>query len=397
MKQLIATKALALEPELIAIRRHLHQHPELSFQEYNTSAYIQSVLSQWGIKFSSGWVKTGIVGVIEGKNPDSRCIGLRADIDALPIQEENQVSYQSCNPGVMHACGHDVHTTCLLGALKLLHDTRDQWEGQIKFLFQPGEEKLPGGASLMIAEGVLKNPAPQAIIGLHVLPQMECGFFGLKSGMFMASADEIYITVKGKGGHAALPQSFIDPILISAHLITALQQVVSRNASPIIPSVLSFGKIIGNGATNVIPDEVKLEGTFRTFNEDWRSQAHERIQSICHSICEGFGGSCEVNILKGYPFLVNDHSISDQVQKSLSDLFGQDKILPLETRMTAEDFAYYSQIVPACFFRMGTGNSAKGISSGIHTSTFDVDEKCLIHGSMAMAMAAMTIKPYYLH
>ena len=393
IKQLIATNAQELEPELIAIRRHLHQHPELSFQEYNTTAYIQSVLSQWGIKFSSGWVKTGIVGVIEGKNPDSRCIGLRADIDALPIQEENQVSYQSCNPGVMHACGHDVHTTCLLGALKLLHDTRDQWEGQIKFLFQPGEEKLPGGASLMIAEGVLKNPAPQAIIGLHVLPQMECGFFGLKSGMFMASADEIYITVKGKGGHAALPQSFIDPILISAHLLTALQQVVSRNASPIIPSVLSFGKIIGNGATNVIPDEVKLEGTFRTFNEDWRSQAHERIQSICHSICEGFGGSCEVNILKGYPFLVNDHFISDQVQKSLSDLFGQDKILPLETRMTAEDFAYYSQIVPACFFRMGTGNSAKGISSGIHTSTFDVDEKCLIHGSMAMAMAAMTIKP----
>lgn len=393
MKQLIATNAQELEPELIAIRRHLHRHPELSFQEYTTSAYIQSVLSQWGIKFSSGWVKTGIVGTIEGRNPNSRCIGLRADIDALPIQEENQVSYQSCNPGVMHACGHDVHTTCLLGALKLLHDTRDQWEGQIKFLFQPGEEKLPGGASLMIAEGVLKNPAPQAIIGLHVLPQMECGFFGLKSGMFMASADEIYITVKGKGGHAALPQSLIDPILISAHLITALQQVVSRNASPIIPSVLSFGKIIGTGATNVIPDEVKLEGTFRTFNEDWRSQAHERIQSICHSICESFGGSCEVNILKGYPFLVNDHSISDQVQKCLSDLFGQDKILPLETRMTAEDFAYYSQIVPACFFRMGTGNSAKGISSGIHTSTFDVDEKCLIHGSMAMAMAAISIKP----
>ena len=209
----------------------------------------------------------------------------------------------------------------------------------------------------------------------------------------MASADEIYITVKGKGGHAALPQSLIDPILISAHLITALQQVVSRNASPIIPSVLSFGKIIGTGATNVIPDEVKLEGTFRTFNEDWRSQAHERIQSICHSICESFGGSCEVNILKGYPFLVNGHSLSDQVQKCLSDLFGQDKIFPLETRMTAEDFAYYSQIVPACFFRMGTGNSAKGISSGIHTSTFDVDEKCLIHGSMAMAMAAISIKP----
>jgi amidohydrolase len=393
MKEILEAKALALEPELISIRRHLHQHPELSFEEYKTSEFIQSKLREWGISFTAGWVKTGIVGHIEGKNPDSKCIALRADMDALPIQEQNEVSYQSCHPGIMHACGHDVHSTCLLGALKLLNDTREQWEGRVKFLFQPGEEKLPGGASLMIAEGVLENPKPQAMLGLHVLPQMETGYFGLKAGMFMASADEIYITVKGKGGHAALPQTLVDPVLMSAQLITALQQVVSRNAYPIIPSVLSFGKIIGNGATNVIPDEVRLEGTFRTFNETWREEAHERIRTICHSVCASFGGSCEVNILKGYPFLVNDESITEQVQTSLTEVFGSEKVLAMETRMTAEDFAYYSQVVPACFFRMGTGNKAKGISSGIHTSTFDVDENCLVGGSLAMAMAAIALKP----
>ncbi|MBX7181446.1 MAG: amidohydrolase [Bacteroidia bacterium] len=391
MNQLFLDKTTAIEAELISIRRHLHQFPELSFVEYKTSEFIQAKLTEWNIPFTTGWAKTGIVGVLHGKNPESKCIALRADIDALPIQELNQVDYKSCNNGVMHACGHDVHSTCLLGAIQVLYQTRNEWEGTVKFIFQPGEEKLPGGASILIQEGVLQNPKPDAIIGLHVLPQMETGFLGLKPGMFMASSDEIYLTIKGKGGHGALPQTLIDPVLISAHVLIALQQIVSRNASPIVPSVLSFGKIIGNGATNVIPDEVTIEGTFRTFDETWRERAHQKIHEICSGICTSFGASCDVNIVKGYPFLVNDEKISQQVEKSLKSTFGEDQILSLETRMTAEDFAYYSQEIPACFFRLGTGNYSKGITAGIHTATFDVDERCLLIGTRALLASVLGI------
>jgi hippurate hydrolase len=388
LKEKINRLAEDYSTDLIAIRRHLHKYPELSFQEFETSAYIQSVLQDWGISFTSGIVKTGIVGIIEGRNPKKRTIALRADIDALPIVEENDVTYKSCNNGVMHACGHDVHTTCLLGALKILNETKLEWEGSVKFIFQPGEERIPGGASLMIKEGVLENPKPDAIIGLHVLPQMEVGNLGFKSGMFMASADEIYITLNGKGGHAAIPQSVIDPILMAAHLLTTLQQVVSRNAPPIVPSVLSFGKIIGNGATNVIPDKVILEGTFRTFDEKWRATAHQRISEICTSVAQSFGGSCDLEIRKGYPFLVNDETLNAKVEELSKGILGSKNVHQIETRMTAEDFAYYSQIIPACFFRLGTGNMAKGINSGIHTSTFDVDEEAIKIGVKTLAYAA---------
>lgn len=392
MKQVFFEKSTALEPELISIRRHLHQFPELSFVEFNTSEFIRNKLSEWNIPYTAGWAKTGIVGHIHGKNPASKCIALRADIDALPIQELNQVDYKSCNNGIMHACGHDVHTTCLLGAIHILNQTREDWEGTVKFIFQPGEEKLPGGASLLIQQGVLENPKPDAIVGLHVLPQLETGLLGLKPGMFMASSDEIYITIKGKGGHGALPQSAIDPVLISAQVLIALQQIVSRNATPIIPSVLSFGKIIGNGATNVIPDEVLMEGTFRTFDENWREQAHLKIREICQGICSAFGANCEVNIVKGYPFLVNDETITQMVENSLISTFGTEQIIRMETRMTAEDFAYYSHEVPACFFRLGTGNLSKGITSGIHTATFDVDERCLIIGTRALIASVLGIQ-----
>ena len=388
LKEKISSLVETYFGELVAIRQHLHKHPELSFEEYQTSQFIQDTLTKWGISFQAGIVKTGIVGQIEGQNPDSRIIALRADMDALPIQEENEVEYKSCNPGVMHACGHDVHSTCLLGAIKVLHETKTDWEGTVKFIFQPGEELIPGGASLMIKEGVLENPRPEAIIGLHVLPQMETGLLGFKAGMFMASADEIYITLHGKGGHAAIPQSLVDPILMAANLITTLQQVVSRNAPPIIPSVLSFGKIIGNGATNVIPDKVYLEGTFRTFNEDWRAEAHARITAICNSVAESFGGTCEIEIRKGYPFLVNDETLTAKVELLAKEIIGVSNVQSIETRMTAEDFAYYSQKVPACFFRLGTGNKALGITSGIHTSTFNIDENAIKVGVRAMAFAA---------
>lgn len=383
-------KALAAQykADITAIRRHLHAHPELSYQEFETSAYIQKVLTDWGIPFQNNIVKTGIVATIEGRNPQAKTIALRADIDALPIIEENDVPYKSVNAGVMHACGHDVHTSSLLGAARILNSLKDELEGTVRLIFQPGEERLPGGAKLMIEEGVLENPRPQTIIGQHVLPQLEAGKVGFKGGMFMASADEIYVTIKGKGGHGAMPHTTVDPVLITSHIIVALQQVISRNGNPIIPSVLTFGKVIANGSTNVIPAEVKLEGTFRTMNEEWRAEAHKIMVRMAESIAEGMGGSCDFRIDKGYPVLFNDEELTARARAFAVEYMGEENVIELERRMTAEDFAYYSQHMPACFYRLGTGNVAKGITSGIHTSTFDIDEDALETGMGLMAFLA---------
>lgn len=377
--------------ELIDIRRHLHKYPELSFQEVKTAEFVSSVLSKWGVPHEKGMVGTGIVGLLKGENPQKKCIALRADLDALPITEENNVSYKSENVGVMHACGHDVHTTCLLGAIKALHNNKHAWEGSIKFIFQPGEERIPGGAKLMIEAGVLENPKPDKMIGLHVLPQMKTGFIGIKEGMAMASADEIYIRIIGKGGHAALPHLATDVILCSAHLIVSLQQVVSRNANPIIPTVLSFGKIQGNGATNVLPESVSLEGTFRTFDENWRGVAHERIKRICDSVAESFEVKIDLEIKRGYPYLINDQHVTSEVKKALRELWGDEQVLEMEARMTAEDFAYYSQHIPACFFRLGTAGKNGEFNQGLHTPTFNVDEESILIGAASLAYAAITI------
>lgn len=375
--------------EITGIRRHLHAHPELSFVEFKTSEYIQSVLTQWGIPFTAGIVKTGIVASIEGKNPTSKTIALRADIDALPIVEENDVPYKSLNVGVMHACGHDVHTSSLLGAVKIIHQLRANFEGTVRFIFQPGEERIPGGAKLMIEEGVLENPKPKSIIGQHVLPQLEAGKVGFRPGMFMASADELYVTVKGKGGHGAIPHSTVDPVLITAHILVALQQIVSRKANPITPTVLTFGKVIANGSTNIIPDEVYLEGTFRTMDEEWRSKAHELMKTMAETMAISMGGTCEFEVRRGYPFLVNDEELTGRAFAFAKEYLGNNNVVELESRMTAEDFAYYSQHMPACFYRLGTGNVAKGITSGIHTPTFDIDEDALETGMGLMAYLAV--------
>src|SRR5262249_26110367 len=273
VKEKIQAAAKEFLPEITSVRRHLHAHPELSFKEHKTVEYVSSQLTSFGITNQKRAAQTGLVALLEGKNPGKKTIALRADMDALPIQETNDVEYRSKNSGVMHACGHDVHTSSLLGAAKILSRLKNDFEGSVKFIFQPGEEKLPGGASLMIKEGVLKNPSPKSILGQHVLPQLQTGKVGFRSGIYMASSDELYVTVKGKGGHGAMPHLNIDPVLIASHIIVALQQVVSRMASPIIPSALSFGKVIANGANNVIPDEVFMEGTFRTFDESWREEA----------------------------------------------------------------------------------------------------------------------------
>lgn len=375
--------------ELISVRRHLHAHPELSYEEAETSNFISLKLTEYGIEHQTNIGGYGIVGLIKGKNATKKTIALRADMDALPIEEKNTTDYISQNKGVMHACGHDVHTTSLLGAAKILQELRDDFEGTIKLIFQPAEEKLPGGASIMIKDGVLENPKVETILGQHVLPQLETGKVAFKSGIAMASCDEIYITVKGKGGHGAVPHLAIDPILIASHIVIALQSIVSRNANPIMPSVLSIGKFIANGATNIIPEEVKLEGTFRTFDENWRAEAKEKIITTCNTIAASFGGSCDIVIEHGYPFLKNDETLTKSAFELAKEYLGNENVEEMPARMTAEDFSYYSQLVPACFYRLGTGNIAKGITSSIHTPTFDVDENCLKIGSGLMAWIAV--------
>ncbi|MBL7906082.1 MAG: amidohydrolase [Bacteroidales bacterium] len=388
----IKQKASSMMPELIAIRRHLHQHPELSMQEQATSAFIQKKLTEYGIPFTAGIAVHGIVGLIEGRNPETRVIALRADMDALPIVEKNTVDYCSQTPGVMHACGHDVHMTSLLGASKILNELKNEFEGSVRLIFQPSEERFPGGASMMIKEGVLENPVPQQMFGQHVLPTLEAGKVGMKPGKYMASTDEVYLTVKGKGGHGGTPELNVDPVLIAAHILVALQQVVSRNLPPQLPAVLSFGRFIAEGRTNIIPNEVKLDGTLRTFDEKWRSEAHRKIEKIATSIAEGMGGECIVFIDKGYPFLVNDDKVTADARQYAIEYLGEENVVDLDMRMTAEDFAYYSQLVPSCFYRLGIRNESRGIIHNLHTDRFDVDESSLEIGAGLMAwMAAKSL------
>ena len=390
LKEKIKSLAKAYKEEVIQTRRHLHANPELSFHEYKTAAFVKERLLEIGVTKIESKADTGWAALIEGRNPGKNTLALRADMDALPIIEANDVTYKSQNPGVMHACGHDAHTASLLGAAKILHEIKDQFEGTIKLIFQPGEEVAPGGASLMIRDKVMENPAPSGIIGQHVMPLIPVGKVGFRPGIYMASADELYITVKGKGGHGAMPETLIDPVLISAHLIVALQQVVSRAASPKIPSVLSFGRVEALGATNVIPNEVKIQGTFRTLDEPWRAKAHEKMLQIAHGIVEGMGGELEFEIRKGYPFLKNEPEMTARAKQAAQDYLGEENVLDLDIWMAAEDFAFYSQIVDGCFYRLGTRNEAKGIISGVHTPTFDIDEDALEIGAGLMAWLAVS-------
>ncbi|MDJ1504822.1 M20 family metallopeptidase [Xanthocytophaga agilis] len=375
--------------EIISNRRHLHMHPELSFHEKKTARFVADYIRQIGLTPQEGIADTGVVVLIEGKNPESKTVALRADMDALPITEANDVPYKSLNEGVMHACGHDVHTSSLLGTAKILHALRDQFEGSVKLVFQPGEEKIPGGASLMIRDGVLQNPAPNGMFGQHVAPNIPVGKVGFREGLYMASTDEIYIKVKGKGGHGAMPEYNIDPVLIAAHLIVSLQQIVSRNAPPKIPCVLSFGKVIANGATNVIPNEVYIEGTFRTMDEVWREKAHKTMVKMAEGIAEAMGGSCEFEIRKGYPFLKNHPELTRRAKNYAIDYLGAENVLDLDIWMAGEDFAFYTQHTDACFYRLGTRNEARGIISSVHTPTFDVDEAALPLGAGLMTWLAL--------
>ncbi len=375
--------------DVVQIRRHIHANPELSFQEFETAKYVAEQLRSMGIEPLEGVAGTGLTAIIKGKNPESKTVALRGDMDALPILEANDVEYKSTKDGVMHACGHDVHTACVLGAARILNGLKDQFEGTVKLVFQPGEEKNPGGASLMIKDGALENPRPDRMLGQHVMPYISTGKVGFREGMYMASADEIYLTVKGKGGHAALPDKVIDPILIASHILVALQQVVSRNADPKTPTVLSFGTINGGQAQNIIPDEVKISGTFRALDEVWRFEAHKRITAIAKGIAEGMGGECDVNIDVGYPFLTNDVATTQVARKAAEEYLGAENIVDLDLWLGAEDFAYYTHEVPSTFYRLGTGNETKGTTHGVHTPNFNIDENAIELGIGLMAWIAL--------
>jgi amidohydrolase len=395
VKEKVKSLAKKYFPELIGIRHHLHAHPELSMHEAETAKYVAKHLDNLGIKYKTGVAGNGIVALIEGKNPNSKVIALRADMDALPITEKNTVSYKSKNEGVMHACGHDVHTTCLLGATMILNEMKDEIEGTIKLIFQPSEEKLPGGASLMIKEGVLENPAPEAIVGLHVLPSLETGLLGFKEGMYMASCDEIYITVRGKGGHAAMPADIINPLYVAADLLTMYAQLAEELKKSPSPVVLSFGKIIGNGATNIVPDEVRIEGTFRAMDETLRYKIHDRIRSVAEEVEQKHKAKINFELAVGYPYLVNNPALTKDCRSAATDFIGAPNVTELDMRMTSEDFSYYSHKIPACFFRLGTGNKVKGITSGLHTPTFDIDENALEIGVGVMAYIAVQLLNNY--
>jgi len=374
--------------QVVGYRQHLHSNPELSFKEFETSAFIKKHLTDWGIPFSD-MANTGVVGIIKGDLPSDNIVALRADMDALPILEANEKPYASKNTGVMHACGHDVHSSSLLGSAYILNSLKAEFGGTIKLIFQPAEEVLPGGASIMIKEGVLENPKPQSIVGQHVMPLIDTGKVGFRSGIYMASTDELYVTVHGKGGHGAQPHQNIDPVLITSHIIIALQQIVSRNADPRLPSVLSFGKVQANGATNIIPNEVKIEGTFRTLNEEWRKEAKRLMKKMAEGIAESMGGSCDFRIMDGYPYLINEEKLTANARAFAEDYLGKENVIDLDIWMAAEDFAYYSQVTDACFYRLGTGNKEKGTTYSVHTPNFDIDEDALKTSTGLMAYIAL--------
>ena len=377
-----------IHKHIIGIRRHLHANPELSFKEYETSAFVKEQLDAMGISWTSV-ADTGVLATVSGKLPSAEVIALRADMDALPIQEINNVPYASTRPNVMHACGHDFHTSSLLGTAMILSNLRERFAGTVKFFFQPGEEVIPGGASHMIRDGVLENPKVKAVIGQHAMPRIEVGKIGMRKGKHMASMDSLFVRVIGKGGHGAQPHLNIDPVLISSHIIIALQQIVSRMAHPGDPTVLSFGKVIANGAINVIPDEVYMEGTFRAMNETWRNEAHTRMTRMATEIAESMGGKCEFRIQRGYPFLVNEEKLTEEVRRHAIDYLGSENVLEEDIWMAAEDFAYYSQVADSCFYLCGIGNKKKGIEASLHTPTFDIDEGALAISTGLMAYIAL--------
>ena len=391
IKSEIKKLAKQFQGEIISIRRHIHSHPELSNEEKNTAKFISAKLTEWNIQHEKNISGNGICALLKGELSGEKVIAIRGELDALPITEKNSVDYKSQNEGVMHACGHDVHSASLLGTLKILQQLKSQWGGTVKAIFQPAEEKLPGGASVMIANGILENPKVDAALALHVFPTLEAGKIGFREGQYMASADEIYITVTGKGGHAAMPGEYNNPIFIAAKLLTAIEKLSDEIKLQPVPTVIAFGKIMGAGATNVIPDEVKIEGTFRTMDEKWRAEIHARLKNIAQKISEETSSAIAMKIEIGYPCLYNNPALTQQTRSAAEDFLGKENVVDIPLRMTSDDFAFYSQHIPSCYFRLGVRNESRGIISPVHTSTFDIDESAIETATGTMAWIALQI------
>lgn len=389
LKEIIQQKAKEIFQLAVEMRRDFHLYPELSGCEHRTASKISEILSQWGIEHQTGIAGTGIVGLLKGGKGEGKTLGLRADMDALPLTETSGLEFASLNEGVMHACGHDMHMASLLASLKILNELKNEYYGNIKFIFQPSEEKYPGGAIQMINQGVLENPSVDCMFGMHVMPELPCGFAGFKKEQYMASTDEIYITVNGKGGHAANPHQNIDPIVIGAQIIIALQQIVSRHAVPSIPTVLSFGKFMGQGQTNIIPDKVEMAGTLRTFNNEWRKEVHSLIEQIAQNTAQAFGAKCTVFIDKGYPFLYNNPTLTSRNKEAAQEFLGKEKTKDIDLRMTAEDFAYFAEKTPSCFYRIGVGFDENKIYN-LHASNFKLNENAMQNAIGYMVWASIS-------
>ena len=391
LKELLSTKVSAIYEKIKSYREHLHQNPELSYKEFNTMEYVAAKLKEIGIPYEKGVAGTGIVGIIRSSkhSENQACIGLRADLDALPIQEQNTASYKSKVEGVMHACGHDVHTSILLGAAEILFELREDLEHPVKLIFQPGEEKNPGGASLLIEAGVLENPKVKEMYALHVFPELEVGKLALRPGLNMASCDELHLEIIGVGGHGAMPEKCINPILIGSEFIIEAQNIIHKSCPKEVPCVISFGHFDALGATNVIPERAEIKGTFRTMNEEWREKAAILLMDLANNLENKYKGNVNLIISKGYPFLKNDEELTEKLKTKFESFFGPEKIEGLALRMTSEDFSFYSQTIPVCFFRLGVGNKEKGIIYSVHHPKFDVDSACLKTGMLAMIQAAL--------
>ena len=391
LKEVITAKVSAIYEKIKGYREHLHQNPELSYQEFNTMEYVAAKLKEIGIPYEKGVTGTGIIGIIRSSkhSENQACIGLRADLDALPIQEQNTAAYKSKVDGIMHACGHDVHTSILLGAAEILFELREDLEHPIKLIFQPGEEKNPGGASLLIEAGVLENPKVKEMYALHVFPEIEVGKLGIRSGLYMASSDELHIEIIGVGGHGAMPEKCINPILIGSEFIIEAQNIIHKSCPKEVPCVISFGHFDALGATNVIPERAEIKGTFRTMNEEWREKAAILLMDLANNLENKYRGNVNLIVSKGYPFLKNDEELTEKLKAKFESFFGPEKIEGLALRMTSEDFSFYSQTIPVCFFRLGVGNKEKGIIYSVHHPKFDVDSACLKTGMLAMIQAAL--------
>ena len=390
LKSIVNGLASDFVDEVLAIRRAIHAYPEISFDEVRTSELIQKKLAEWGIRFQAGIATTGVVALIEGHNPEGPVIALRADMDALPIEEKNELEYASTRPGYMHACGHDAHTAMVLGAGKIIHELRDYFSGKVMLIFQPSEEMYPGGAKVMLEEGIFSRVKPDLIFGQHVLPELHAGTIGLRGGEYMASTDEFYITVKGRGGHGATPHLNVDPVVVGAEIVMALQTIVSRNANPAMPTVVTTGKFIADGMPNVTPENAYLEGIVRTFDDDWRKKIHERIKITAENIARRHGAKAEVKIAHGYPAIYNNPNVTERVKEYALNYWGKQNVETLPQRMTADDMAYFLREIPGTYYRLGTGNPEKGITSNLHTSTFNIDEDTLLPGMAFLSYIALS-------